>query len=50
VVDGRAVTVGDAAVEALDLATGRPLWKRDLGEWVRPSGRSLLTPRSVLVP
>jgi hypothetical protein len=50
VVDGRAVTVGDAAVEALDLATGRPLWKRDLGEGVRPSGRSLLTPRSVLVP
>jgi hypothetical protein len=49
-VDGKAITVGDTAVEALDMATGRPLWKRDLGEGVRPSGRSLLTLKSVLVP
>lgn len=49
-VDDRMITVGDTAVEALDLTTGRPLWKRDLGEGVRPSGRSLLTPKSVLVP
>ncbi|MFM7135476.1 MAG: PQQ-binding-like beta-propeller repeat protein, partial [Planctomycetota bacterium] len=49
-VDARVIAVGDTAVEALDLATGRPVWKRDLNPGVRPSGRSLLTPRSVFVP
>jgi hypothetical protein len=50
VTDARVLTVGDTAAEATDLATGRPLWNRGLGEGVRPSGRSLLTPRSLLVP
>jgi outer membrane protein assembly factor BamB len=49
-VDARVLTVGDSAVEALDIATGRPLWKREIGAGVRPSGRALLTPQSVLVP
>jgi outer membrane protein assembly factor BamB len=50
VTDARVITVGDTAAEAIDLATGRPLWNRGLGEGVRPSGRSLLTPQSLLVP
>lgn len=50
VTDARVVLVGDTAAEAIDLATGRPLWNRGLGEGVRPSGRSILTPHSLLVP
>jgi outer membrane protein assembly factor BamB len=50
VTDARVLTVGDTAAEATDLATGRPLWNRGLGDGVRPSGRSLLTPQSLLVP
>lgn len=50
VVGNKLLTVGDDSAEALDIATGRSLWKRGLGEAVRPSGRSLLTSRSLLVP
>lgn len=50
VTDARVIIVGDAAAEAIDLATGRPLWNRGLGEGVRPSGRSLLSSQSLLVP
>jgi hypothetical protein len=50
VTDARVLIVDDTAAEAIDLATGRPLWNRGLGEGVRPSGRSLLTPESLLVP
>jgi len=47
---GRVIVVGDAAAEALDLATGRQLWKRPLADLGRPSGRGVLTPTSLLLP
>ncbi len=49
-VDGRVFMVGDADVSAIDIATGKQIWRRDLGDGVRPSGRGILTPQSLLLP
>lgn len=48
--DDRLLVVDADGVEAVDLATGRRLWNRELGDGVRPSGRGILTPRSLLLP
>jgi len=50
VVDGRVIMVGDAAVEALDIETGRRLWRLPLADFGRPSGRGVTTPTSLLLP
>jgi len=50
VTDQRVIVVADAAVEALDLASGRRLWRKPLADLGRPSGRSLMTPTSLLLP
>jgi len=50
VVDGRAVLVGGSRVEAIDVATGKRIWKRDLDEGVHPSGRGVLTRTALLLP
>jgi len=46
----RVIVVGDTAAEALDLTTGRLLWKRPLADLGRPSGRGVLTPTSLFLP
>lgn len=50
VVGNRAIVVGDALVEALDMATGNRVWKLPLADVGRPSGRGVLTPQSLLLP
>jgi outer membrane protein assembly factor BamB len=50
VVANRAIVVGDASVEALDMATGNRVWKLPLADVGRPSGRGVLTPTSLLLP
>jgi outer membrane protein assembly factor BamB len=50
VVDGRLLVSDREGVEAIELATGRRLWRRALGDGVRPSGRGILTPHSLLLP
>jgi outer membrane protein assembly factor BamB len=51
VVDGRAIVVGRRGVEALDMATGRPLWQRPLGaDHGSPSGRGILTASRLFLP
>lgn len=50
VVGNRAIVVGDAVVEALDMATGNRVWKLPLADLGRPSGRGVLTPQSLLLP
>jgi len=46
----RLLLVDGDGVEAVDLATGKRLWQRTLGDGVRPSGRGIVTPRGLLVP
>jgi outer membrane protein assembly factor BamB len=51
VVEGRAIVVGRRAVEALDLANGRPLWQRPLNaDHGSPSGRGILTGNRFFLP
>jgi len=51
IVDGRAVVVGRRGVEALDMASGRPLWQRPLGaDHGSPSGRGILTANRFFLP
>lgn len=50
VVANRAIVVGDASVEALDMATGTRVWRLPLAEVGRPSGRGVLTRQSLLLP
>jgi hypothetical protein len=50
VVDGRLLLSDADGVEAIELATGRRLWRRGLDAGVRPSGRGILTPQSLLLP
>ncbi len=50
VADGRLLVVAERHVEAVDPATGKRLWKRDLEEGVSPSGRGILTTSSLLLP
>lgn len=50
VVDQRLIVMSDAAVEAIEIATGNRLWKLPLADVGRPSGRGILTPGSLLLP
>jgi outer membrane protein assembly factor BamB len=46
----RLLLVAVRHAEAVDLATGKRLWKRDFEEGVQPSGRGILTAASLLLP
>jgi outer membrane protein assembly factor BamB len=50
VVDERVILIVDDAVEAVEVATGRRLWRLPLDEGQRPSGRGILTAGSLLLP
>lgn len=50
VVDGRVIVTTAAAVEALDLETGRSAWRWPCPAGVHPSGRGILTGDSLLLP
>jgi len=51
VVDGRVVIIGRRGVEAVDLATGRSVWKRGFdADGAVPSGRGVLTADRLFLP
>jgi hypothetical protein len=50
VVEERLIVVSDTTVESLEVATGRRVWRLPLADIGRPSGRGVLTPRSLLLP
>ncbi|RLS77265.1 MAG: hypothetical protein DWI03_06955 [Planctomycetota bacterium] len=50
VVEESVIVVGPNSVEALSLATGVSLWQRPLGDAAAPSGRGILTAKSLFLP